>query len=138
MTSQKIPNAWSCLPTAFAMAIGCSVQSFIEEIGHDGSEIVWPDNPEPMCHRGFCFQECILVLLKMGLTATEVSRDVGHYPSIASIDIVVSFHEAFDYYLKSTKGVVAGRTSRCGHAVAYDHGTYNSYDFTPETLWIIK
>ena len=43
MILQRSPNAWSCMPTAFAMAVNAPVEDLILSIGHDGSEKTWPD-----------------------------------------------------------------------------------------------
>lgn len=40
-------------------------QKLIAEIGHDGSDIVFPDEPEPLCRRGFYVEEINVVLLKL-------------------------------------------------------------------------
>ena len=68
---QHQPNRWSCMATAFAMALDIPVVEFINRIGHDGSEIVCPAD-EPGGRRGFHSQECITVALGFGLAATQI------------------------------------------------------------------
>lgn len=55
------PNRWSCLPTAFAMICKVPVKIFISKLGHDGSEILWPDLGEPRRRKSFHLQECLKV-----------------------------------------------------------------------------
>ena len=54
---QKQPNTWSCLPTALAILLGVDVAEVIKAIGHDGHDLIFPDNPDPYCFRGFHAQE---------------------------------------------------------------------------------
>ena len=69
---QLKPNKWSCAVTAFAMALHVPVQELIQEIGHDGSEIVFPELEEPMRRRGFHSQELIYAAWKRGFTVTPI------------------------------------------------------------------
>lgn len=59
LTIQTQPNRWSCLPTAFAMGIGIPVKQIFDYLGHDGSEIIWPEFPEPKKRKAFHIQEMI-------------------------------------------------------------------------------
>lgn len=56
------PDAWSCLPTCAAIVLGLEPREVIEEIGHDGSEIVFSDGGR----RGFHVQEIVDVLIERG------------------------------------------------------------------------
>ena len=66
------PERWMCLPASFAMVLDLPLADIFDEIGHDGSQIVWPDLPEPMCRRGFHPQELIHLCLNHGYAATRV------------------------------------------------------------------
>lgn len=145
----KQPNRWSCLPTAFALATGHSVQWMFDAIGHDGSEIVWPDLPEPQCRRAFHIQECIFALLPW-YNVTPLSPVCQLSPDgklILEIKNPVWMQEVFDGY-----GVATGMGVRNRHAVAYignrttlrfkdpngmEYDFENQY-FTPETYWMIS
>ena len=59
MQLQKQPNKWSCLPTSFAIVLNCPVQEIFDYLGHDGSEIIWPENKDPFNRRAFHIQEMI-------------------------------------------------------------------------------
>ena len=54
-------NRYSCVVCAFAMASARSVNDLIVSVGHDGSEIMFPDSDHPW--RGFHVQEMILALI---------------------------------------------------------------------------
>lgn len=64
MKLQINPNAWSCVPTAFAMVLDMPVEDLIKETGHDGSEILYEDLPEPFRRRSFHLQEIVYILVK--------------------------------------------------------------------------
>lgn len=57
------PNAWSCLPSAAAMLLHAYPKAVIDGIGHDGSEILFPEMKSPHCRRGFHIQEIVDVFI---------------------------------------------------------------------------
>lgn len=61
------------------MALDLPVAELIRSIGHDGSEILWDNLPEPMCRRGFHSQELIAECLERrhGCTPIEVAPAIG-------------------------------------------------------------
>ena len=79
------PNKWSCSACAFAMALNLTLEEFINQIGHDGSEIWFPELFEPLCRKGFPFPECIQICLLNGLNVTPVDFkphclvDIDHF-----------------------------------------------------------
>lgn len=56
---QPTPNKWSCLAASFAIALDVDLATLLSEVGHDGSEIIFPHLPEPFCRRAFHYQEFI-------------------------------------------------------------------------------
>jgi hypothetical protein len=68
------PNRWSCLPTAFAIALDVSYDSIIKAIGHDGSKKIWPGLPEPRCRRSFHIREMIDVCYDLRYAVIEVDK----------------------------------------------------------------
>jgi hypothetical protein len=120
---QRKPNRWSCAVTAFAMALGVPVEQLIREVGHDGSEIIFPDLPEPMRRRGFHSQELIEAAWKRGFACTPIQlMPVVQGPH----DYVVQFGSGnwtrFTGFIDTTFGVLEGRGRRCNHAVHYRYG----------------
>ena len=122
MTIQKTPNGWSCLLVAFAMAIDESYQDLINEIGHDGSEKIWPEVNEPYCRRAFHPQELIDCCFSRGFTVIEIEK----YPKLRPMYFdFLKIHTVFNNdkatsryhkYIQTFPGVLIGPS----HAVAWD------------------
>lgn len=137
------PNRWSCLPASFAMILDITFETMIRHIGHDGSDIVHPDLPEPLCRRTFHIDECTLVAVMLGHSITtlhfmpQLTTDGKHM-----IDIPMDTE-----YLLRFPGVLSGRGETMGHAVAWDgcivhdpsRGVYRlgAEPFDPHTLYAI-
>lgn len=51
------PNRWSCTITSLAMLLDKPLRTLTLLLGHDGSEIILPNNPEPSCRRSFIMNE---------------------------------------------------------------------------------
>jgi hypothetical protein len=112
-------NRWSCLPTAFAMAAGLSFETLIERIGHDGSEIIWPDLPEPQRRRAFHIQECInAVALDWGVTPFELIGRIS--PNGVLISEINFQYPKLDTWTGVALGL--GMVSGNRHAVAFCNG----------------
>lgn len=129
MHKQFQPNQWSCLPTAFAIALDMPVDEFLRYLSHNGSEIIWPQLSEPGCRRGFHIQECIRVLDRLGYTVTPFEAVPCHAPSMDLPPYRLLFGgselaalKQFEIIINSSFGVLTG-LSRVGHAVAYERGT---------------
>lgn len=126
----KKPERWMCLPTAFAMALGMPLRDVLDLIGHDGSEIVWPNYPEPQCRRGFHTQELIDVAVRAGYAVTPIQLFPALAPSERAQPLAITWGSQqgnwarFRLAIRRGRGVITGRDQRHGkgHAVAYDHG----------------
>ena len=115
------------MPLAFAMALDMPVADLLAAIGHDGSEIIFPSLPDPLCRRCFHVQELIQVALARGLAVTPVELFPVLQPTEAG-----PFHKTvlypdnnwrrFEETIRASLGVIAGTGARFGHTVAYDHG----------------
>lgn len=75
-------SLWSCLADSFAECMGMDKLWVYEAIGHDGSEIIWPDLPDPYCRRGFHPQELIDMAWNHGWAVTSFEV----HPQSASFD----------------------------------------------------
>jgi len=120
------------------MALNIPVAQLIERIGHDGSEIVFPELPEPACRRGFHSQE--IIHLAWGLDCSVTPMEL--FPMIAPLNgtgsIPVFFDgsqdrnwERFDFIINHTEGVLEGMGKASRHAVYYDHGLIYDPDGKP-------
>lgn len=115
------PNAWSCLLASMAMVLDKSIKELIEKIGHDGSEIVFPELPEPGRRRGFHIQEFIRVILESGysvmpIEALPCSTPDGEHEY--SIDFL-NFEDRFRDLMATVPGIITGSASKWNHAVAW-------------------
>lgn len=140
------PNRWSCLPTSFAMACNVPLEKILEIIGHDGSQIIWPELPEPKRRRTFHVQECIWAAWKLGFCVTTF--EAAPQLAVSEYD-VIELLTTYDYAdLLSRKGVMTGIVNGNRHAVAYNdqvvydpNGTiykFKHHNFLIETFCIFN
>lgn len=106
------PNGWSCLPTSLAMLLGREPREIIEAIGHDGSEICFPDKEPPENRRAFHAQEIVDVALANFETPIFIMKQPDELPV---------HPDRFSNYLASAPGILLG-VGQVGspHAVAWD------------------
>ena len=140
MRIQKQPNGWSCFPTAFAMVLDMDVQDLIAVIGHDGSEILWPELEPPRCYRSWHYQEIVMACFELNFNVVHLQNKLisapipGETIHITEIDL--------NCYTDDYEGVV-GVT---GHAFAFSRGRFYDPAFGKMVLprqeinhvWIIK
>lgn len=143
----RSPNQWSCTACAFAMVCNLTLDGIFLGIGHDGSEIVFPNLPEPLCRKGFPFPECIRLCLCRGLSVTPIdfeprcTPDGEHYYELDHREFVYNMLEKYQC-------VIEGMGREHPHTVAWDRkqiydpsiGIYDfeNHYFTPERFWVIK
>ncbi len=157
MKLQQQPNRWSCMPTALAMLLDRPVEMIINQIGHDGSDKIWPDKPEPNCYRGFNIQELIRVADSYGYALTPIYseviidntsqrdfRELGRYiregdlrreeleelyQKLEASILTQSNEKALTYYMSRGNGLLIGLgSSGSPHAVAWDYLTEGVFD----------
>jgi len=143
MLIQRQPNRWSCFPTAFAMLMDIEVKELIEVIGHDGSEIIFPDLPEPYRRRGFDYTETMIACLDFGFVASplfiEHEYGLGHPNSI----MINHKDKIIKEVLPEFHGVACGKINNKFHALAWN-GEYhdpsgNSVDnFEIDIFFLLK
>lgn len=115
------PNRWSCLPTAFAMLADVTLQDVLDECGHDGSEILFPNLIEPVCRRSFHIEELQYVALTYGFCLVHYVPGIVYEPSLGcSAELL--FTEFFLDVYGSNNGLLLGKPKdkTLGHAVAWD------------------
>ena len=115
------PNRWSCLPTAWSYVISWPVWAVIKAIGHDGSEIRWPNLIEPNCRRGFHPQELIYLGDRLGFVTTTY-EPIAMLESPGGIGGPVEIHLPFEKILDGSNGVLAGEINGQRHAIAWVNG----------------
>lgn len=126
-------NSWTCLPAAFSTCFWCElgdIWSVIHELGHDGSEIIDVDAPEPYGRRGFHPQEFIALAQRFKHAVTQVdlvpaaqsdlNAPIKYFNTILGEDC----EQRFDRNLRDSFGWIDCRTRRgTGHALAYENAT---------------
>jgi hypothetical protein len=143
------PNGWSCLPTAFAIALGVEFDFITKFVEHDGSQVVWPNLPEPERRRGFHIQEMIDVAYSLEYLVTPIEPMPTHRPRP---DVPVQLFPMrrsrnIQELIANHIGVFTGE-GRSGkrHAVAWDgnkihdpNGTIYDIDgFGIECFWMLN
>lgn len=120
------PNRWSCAITALAMALHLPVEDVVVEAGHDGSEIIFPSQEEPMCRKGFHFQELVQIAWRHGYAMTPVElfpclKTTSGMSTVPVWDVDdQSTWNRFDKIVRTKWGILEGRGRKCHHAV-YNH-----------------
>lgn len=122
MNTIKQPNKWSCSIASLAMLLDLSFDQVIQEIGHDGSELWWSDDPRPQ--RAFSIQELIDVALRHGIALIQIdgcpatSDSKGDRPRPIFPD---SFETRLMSHMEGNKGLVTGYYAPDKfHMVAWD------------------
>lgn len=121
------PNRWSCLPTAFGIALGITPAEMFDMIGHDGSEIIWPNQEEPYKRRSFHPQEIIPICIANGIYPIEIENQciVG----LEAEDEVVVFKNKFlEKALQTRPGVLMVLHKESRHAIAWNEEEQKVYD----------
>lgn len=124
-------NGWSCLPSAFAMVTDSLPKDIIEYCGHDGSEVLWPELPEPMCRRAFSLEEMLDYCLSQCYCPVTIQRHTAYSP----LEADTAFNPYDDemsrikHYLLNRPAVLLGINSLGNrHAVAWDHVEQKIFD----------
>lgn len=137
-THQIKPNRWSCSITAAAMVLRTPVAQLLERLGHDGSEIVFPELPDPARRRGFHSQELIHIAWYLGYTVTPMELFPMIAPSEGTGSIPVIFEgdqnnnwKRFIDIINNSEGIIEGRGKTWRHTVAYFNGMIYDPDGGP-------
>ena len=146
MILQTQSSAWSCLPTAFAMALSVHVDALLSIIGHDGSEIIWPELRDPERRRSFHIQEMVWASHNLGYSVTPHEARPTTLPHGATQLLEIENAE-FETTLRQSQGVLTGVNGHgLRHAVAWDGNlildpngiTYHVNLFEIETFWLVS
>lgn len=118
------PNRWTCLITAYAMVFDETIERLIELVGHDGSQVIWPNQDEPMRRAGHSHHEMQYVARRLGYYLADYKPCFGYSPPGEIKLMTREFSEEWVEVLAAHKGVLSGsyhgRTNF--HAVAWSEG----------------
>lgn len=106
MKQQTQPNEWSCLPTSFAIVTGVKVDNIFKWLGHDGSERVFPDRPEPYCRKSFHPQELTDYCYWHGINIIQIDREVVSTNINGDVHIVCNSERRLYKYIESHNNFV--------------------------------
>lgn len=128
MKLQVKPNQWSCLATAFAMALDIPITEFFSLVGHNGGKIIDPNLPDPVARAGIHLQEAIDVAWGLGYSVTPIElfptaiTTPGQEPRVVLFPGVLGNWGRFVRHLNEGRGVIECVGRHCGHAVAFEKG----------------
>lgn len=131
-------SQWSCTLDSFAHVLNTPVRDLIHEIGHDGSEIIFPSLPDPVRRRAFHWQEFILPCLRRHYALVYIEKNpvIGAYAAqgILTHDLketnINRFTDRFD-------GVIIGDMGGQSHAWGWkSKKLYDpaGSDFAPQSI----
>lgn len=128
MKHQQQNNKWSCLPTAFAMCMDIDVDELIKMIGHDGSEIVWPQYPDPYCRRSFHPQEIFYAAITLAYSIMEIQEQPIMSPFTGAEPFKIDCGKMPMNLMCCRVVLIGNNPGRYNHAIAYDPATQRNYD----------
>jgi hypothetical protein len=117
------------------MVLDCLPKDIYDYLGHDGSEIIWPDLPDPYKRRAFHIQEMVDFCIENLVYPIEITQDCRYTPPNIEEPLFDPYKEkALDrlaYYLMLRPCVLLGsRTNGKPHAVAWSYKEQLIYDPT--------
>lgn len=123
MNFQIAPSEHTCVPTCFAIMLGVDVNELIQDLGHDGTELVMDDVPAPYCYKGFTIQEMVTYcLVKCNVYVTVFEKDelvvYGYEDKFKDV------HKEYDLKVLMEKynGIVFGMFHNKRHACVWSNG----------------
>lgn len=143
MKLQTQNERWQCVITAFAMVLNVHVEDLIRLVGHDGSEIAFPDLPEPERRQGHNIYEMIRVAVNLGYAVTPIPLRPATTPANnPAREIIIGTDEGnwndFSSHLQHSRGIIECSGPYGYHVIAYDHGRIldprgHEFPYTRET-----
>ena len=125
MRSIRQPNDFTCHPSAFAMALGITLDRMLELIGHDGSRVMKASMPFPRKLEAFHTDQIMYVALQLGFACLCFLRRPGMESDEGYVDISGNYwgYDEFLEWLKDKHGVLGVKSKKfesCWHSVAWD------------------
>lgn len=130
------------------MALDCNLQYLLDKLGHDGSEVIWPNLSEPYRRRAFHIQEMIWLARGIGFSVTPFEARPTLQPPAAVSPYEVPPLGDFETLLITThRAVITGQSPKGSrHAVAWNGSkvycpsgaTYKIEEFGIEALWVLE
>jgi len=144
----KQPNNYSCTLTAVAMLLNVTLEKLVKLVGHNGSEIIFPNLPDPLGRKGVHIQEIIDVLDDLGYSLIPIEFEPWQTPNGVDEHRIRLPDKRFYNHLIGNPGLIVGQAKKHWHTVAWDgylvydpNGTiYKFHDIKidVQTFWKIK
>jgi len=127
---QMEPGKPQCLLYSAAILLDVPPRRLIEEIGHDGMEIRWPELKAPGCYRSHHIQEIIDCFIRRGYVLVPIEREPVQAPC-SGVPICYTYEhvkarDRFEGYF-TKPAIVIGKLTSTPHAWVYD-GRESFYD----------
>jgi hypothetical protein len=126
------------------MVLGLPLDEVLRRIGHTGSEIWWPDLPEPLRRRAFHLQEMVDLAFDLGkaVIPVEACPTVCPRPG-GQVKVVPASVKRIQRYMEGNVGVLVGAGAVGRHAVAWDGAKAIDpceaiNEFHPDTFYLVK
>lgn len=117
------PNRASCLPTCLASLLDVPVQQIFDDIGHDGTERIWPGLVEPRCYRGFHPQEIMISAYNHGLPLIRLHRETYNVSAPGQTPHRLTY--VLSDIILTHKGIASGILDyKSSHALVFDNGVF--------------
>lgn len=138
-----------CLLYSAAMLLNTEPSILIQELGHDGMKVWWPQYDDHRKYRGHSMQEMIDIFLKRNKTLTPIQTFPMQAPDGQCIEAKPTFEEyaaRFYAHISGKPAILIGKTNRGnGHAWAwsgfkvYDPRgqMYNINDLAIREAWLM-
>ena len=111
------------------MVLDKSYEELIKVLGHDGSDILWPNLREPYCRRAFIEPEIQFLFWHYDMVLVDYVPNVLYKPMFSSVSKPIKFD--ISDMLKNYDGILLGEfRSGVKHAVAWNHEEGIIYDPT--------
>jgi hypothetical protein len=113
-----------CLVWSAAMVLGEDPQALLDELGHDGLEIVNPQLRKPFCYRGHHKQEIIDLFFLRNIALLNIELYPNFAPRRNLMAPQAQCEGRFRDYLLNHDAILIGKV----HAVAWNHAERKIYD----------
>lgn len=109
------------MPTSIAMVLDIEISTIVKILGHDGSQIIYPNKPEPYNHVGFRLEEMQYVAWSFGKYLVKYTQD-WIYKLPGEEGIPQELPKAYlPSILADNIGIITGLINGNYHCVAWDN-----------------
>lgn len=113
------PNKWSCTLAAFAMVSRTPIDTLEEWIGHDGSELIFPELGD-RGRRSFTAQECMMALFQYRRqTFLTIELELDCVLDEEHIYTIHCPNETLQEFLVGNNAVLSGQIHGKQHSLAW-------------------